>query len=257
MAAGFKGRRPELIYLAQETFMKFAKKVDKQFDAAIAYLRGSSDKIEKLVALRQKIEPNYVPSSNVIDATVGEIKSDTSYLDRIEFYKNCRKHGKPISSHQYSLIFEALQAENQTDKILSIFDECIDQGKANVDLFNQAIQIFAKTKQAENALKLYHVMQSESIPPNAGTFSLLIYIYSNLKHQMDKAEEILGKMEQYGIKPQIAHFETLLSGYARENNLDKIIELLERSHHEKLQSEQQFKTAITTFSKNKKFDQSL
>ena len=251
---GTRFKRSNLLFLVQQVSMQYLKRVDKNFESAMEIIAAQPAKIEQLLTLRKSLEPDFKPTGQLAKAAVGDLTEKSKPSDCIEYYNKCKSYNKPISLNNYKLIVGAFKELKQYDKVLQTFEECVDETKANTDLFNHVMQIFAELGDANQSLKVFKVMQQQGIKPDQKTYTLLMYIYSNLQQEPSKAESLITNSQELGLELLPTHYETILDGYCESKDTLKVLEFLDRSQQQNMQTPKQFIAAIACLSKNGEFD---
>ncbi|CAK9011060.1 unnamed protein product [Durusdinium trenchii] len=86
-------------------------------------------------------------------------------------------------------------------------------------IYGAAIAAVARTKEADEALKMLHSMRSEQLVPNAVAYTAVIAGYAR-QAKVTEAELLLGEMQQESLAADEVTYSALVGAYARRGDLE-------------------------------------
>jgi tetratricopeptide (TPR) repeat protein len=183
--------------------------------------------INEIVHARKQIEAAYEPTNLEMNARAFLFEKTTTDKYALEFYFDAEKTNYKIPSKIYPTIFQELGGKD-CKEILACFEKYMNSDSPNILSVNKVLRIFIEKKDISSCFTAFRIMQSSDIKPNNESWTLMLYAFSIVAGKMDAASELLAEMEMKNITVLPEHYSFMLTGYAKEKNLEKMNHLYKK-----------------------------
>jgi len=135
-----------------------------------------------------------------------------------DFYKDIDSFGISANLITYNTVVKATCEMNEHESAFSFLDEMRKHGcKPDNSTYNTILSVLYKQGKYKEAADVLEKM-SETCPPDALTYNTMMIILCRCDKTSD-AEKVLDEMVSKGLKPSIYHFNTLIAGFCKDNNM--------------------------------------
>ncbi|ORX90658.1 TPR-like protein [Basidiobolus meristosporus CBS 931.73] len=206
-----------LAYLKEAGFQK-----QRTFNQAII-LFGKLGDLSSVLQLFDKMKKLNVPPTTAVYNSVFHILGKTQPAKALALFKDMKSSGVQLNGVTYCILFSVLKQVGTFGEVQLHQQELVIRGiPANLMLYNNLMDTYAKLHRMEKVLQVYNEMQKINIEPNAITYTILIDGYGK-NGQVGKARRYFDEMLRKGILPTTKTYNVLIQLCTSRNDISQAV----------------------------------
>ncbi|XP_028803090.1 putative pentatricopeptide repeat-containing protein At5g08310, mitochondrial [Neltuma alba] len=152
-----------------------------------------------------------------------EVIAKSGSIDMMEMrLKEMKKLGWQFDKHTLTAIMHACCNHGRFGVALNVFNAMHERGWVDARIYSMLIVSFSKWGKVDKAFELLERMESLDIKLNEKTFCILIHGFVKESH-VDKALQLLGKMRKAGFIAAVSVYDALIGGLCKNKKIDKAL----------------------------------
>ncbi|KAL6312392.1 hypothetical protein AAG906_008076 [Vitis piasezkii] len=166
-----------------------------------------------------------VPNSYSFNCLLEAIsKSGSIDLVEMRLKEMCDSGWEP-DKYTLTSVLQAYCTSRKFDKALSVFNEIYGRGWVDGHVLSILVLTFSKCGEVDKAFELIERMEDLGIRLNEKTFCVLIHGFVR-QSRVDKALQLFKKMQKSGVAPDVSVYDALIGGLCAKKEIEKALHLL-------------------------------
>ena len=166
-----------------------------------------------------------VPNSYSFNCLLEAIsKSGSIDLVEMRLKEMCDSGWEP-DKYTLTSVLQAYCNSRKFDKALSVFNEIYGRGWVDGHVLSILVLTFSKCGEVDKAFELIERMEDLGIRLNEKTFCVLIHGFVR-QSRVDKALQLFKKMQKSGFAPDVSVYDALIGGLCAKKEIEKALHLL-------------------------------
>ncbi|XVF01761.1 hypothetical protein REPUB_Repub04eG0117000 [Reevesia pubescens] len=154
-----------------------------------------------------------------------EALSKSGLIDLVEIrLREMRGLGLEFDKYTLTPVLQVYCNAGQFDKALSVFKEMFERGWVDEHVSSILVVAFSKWGEVDKAIELIDRMEEHNMRLNEKTFFVLIHGFVR-EDRMEKALSLFDKMRKLGFRPSVSLFDVMIGGLCKNNELEKALSL--------------------------------
>ena len=154
-----------------------------------------------------------------------EAIAKSSLIDLIEMrLKEMHNHGWKFNKYTLTPVLQVYCNAGKFEKALSVFNDMNERGWVDAHVFSIVVLSFSKMGEVDKAFELIGRMEDHNMTLNQKTFCVLIHGFVR-ESRVDKALLLFDKMKQSGFSPDVSLYDVLIGGLCKIKEVEKALRL--------------------------------
>ncbi|KAK8627132.1 hypothetical protein V6N13_134756 [Hibiscus sabdariffa] len=152
-----------------------------------------------------------------------EALSKSRLIDLVEIrLKEMKDLGLEFDKYTLTPVLQVYCSSGQSDKALAVFNEMLEKGWVDGHVFSILVVAFSKWGEVDKAIELIDRMEERGIRLNEKTFFVLIHGFVS-ESRMDKALQLFNKARKLGFCHSVSLFDVIIGGLCNNNEREKAL----------------------------------